>query len=524
MNSAVREAARLGRGATYLYLQTLLTILLTTLLFVVMVWKLTPQDFGAFAAISVIYMLFQCFTSIGVHVGVVRFVAEHCARGEPDLARAYASTAINIVLITIAVGLCTVILLSHVIVSFTRLYGYEYLLPPLLASLLFSTPMQLGYGLVQSLQDFSHLAVYRLTDQVLRKLIGISLLLLGYGILGVLVGWIVGDGTAALLSILHAVRRLGYEATFSHVRALLAFSLPAYGARILTSLTIFLDRILLWLFIPAWMTASLVRAEVGIYTVMATAAGFIIDLFSTPFFFAFYAGFAQEWGAAGLESVTGVFHYGSRYTLAVAIPAALLPTVIAPPAVTSLLPSYSRGAFALVILLLAIAAAALLALSTSALYALGRSLDVLIATGVGVLCYFITGAILVPTSLMNGAAIARFVGYIVSALAAALLLHRHRAFALDSGGTLRCLVAALVATILSLGIVQVTALFTISGLLTNLLVYGFITMSGLLLYLVILSLVGFFKPEDIEFLQAYLPKRVAPFTIRILRLLVKQRK
>lgn len=514
----------MGRGATYLYLQTLLTILLTVLLFVVMIWKLTPQDFGAFAAVSVIYMLFQCLTSIGVHVGVVRFVAEHRARGESHLARAYASTAINIVLITIAVGLCTTLLLSHVIISFTRLYGYEYLLPPLLISLLFSTPMQLGYGLVQSLQDFSHLAVYRLTDQVLRKLIGISLLLLGYGIFGVLVGWIVGDGTAALLSILHAVRRLGYEATFSHIRALLAFSLPAYGARILTSFTIFLDRILLWLFIPAWMTAPLVRAEVGVYTVMATAAGFVIDLFSTPFFFAFYAGFAQEWGAAGLESVAGVFHYGSRYTLTVAIPAAILPTVIAPPAIASLLPSYSRGTAALVILMLAIAAAALLALSNSALYALGRSLDVLVATGIGVLCYFTTGALLIPNLLMNGAAIARFVGYVVSALAAALLLHRRRAFTLDGSGILRCLVAALAATVLTLAIVQATTALTFAGLVANLLVYGFVTLAGLLLYLVILSLIRFFRPEDAEFLQAYLPRRIAPFVIRVFRFLARQRK
>ena len=356
-------------------------------------------------------------------------------------------------------------------------------------------------GFLRGLQKFNSLALYRLLSQALRVGASIGLLLLGFGVATVFIGWIVFYVALSILAAILTIRiLLGIKRKNGDLnvadnpfpfKVIFGFSLPMMVFQLVTYLSDSIDR---------YVVLGLLGTEpLGVYTVVMTAASSIGMILITPLLSTLIPSMSEVYGRAGAEKLSEVFRLSSRYISLIFIPACFGFAVLSPLALRILAGSaYVEAALPLAIVSIGMGAYGFSAALLSSLTALGKTLRVAIAVLFASLIEFTLCLLLVSWFGVVGAALGRTLTYIVMFGLLVLFGSKFITISVDHEAVLK---SGFASAIMGL-IVYCIAWFTNYKLI----MLPLYLVVGALIYLLVLTLLKTLTPADAQFFKKIIPK------------------
>lgn len=197
------SSKRIGRGAIYILSLNSLQFIVGIIFYNILSNVLPPREIGLLSTFFFIYLLFSLISNLSLPVAGAKFLAEFLGREEEDKSSAIVKTILQIVLISSLTLLITSFNLIVTINFFFHLFE-DLILLLFLTSLaaFFASLRQTYMGFIQGLQLFGRFAILNVTAVVAVRLLGIILVIWGFGLTGVVMGFLGGELFSLLLTIL----------------------------------------------------------------------------------------------------------------------------------------------------------------------------------------------------------------------------------------------------------------------------------------------------------------------------------
>ncbi|MEM3005039.1 MAG: oligosaccharide flippase family protein, partial [Candidatus Bathyarchaeia archaeon] len=395
------DAAKTARGALGFVVQNSANSLLGLLLFAVFARFVTKSEMGVYAGFSFTVTLFQTLGILGLNVAAPRFVAKLLAEGKRGAASAAART-----ILLLSLGSGAVLASIHYLLasrfSFLLSETPDYTPHFTVASavVLVFVPMLVLEGLMQGVQEYGRLATLRVAAQVVRIVVSIWLLLNGWGLIGMILGWTTLGLLVAVCSVLFLGHHLDLGSGICPPSSILRYSLPLLGAALVAFLSSNID-----IFIVMTRGSP---ADLGAYNVAVTASGALTTIVIASASATLLPAMSAHFGADGLAGVEKVFYKSTRYLTLLCTPAALGLASLAWPAIWIMGgPAYRDSVPSLAIISIAFLAYVLSTPVMISLQAVGETGRVLVvAAAATAVCSLVTAA-LFPILGIEGAALGR---------------------------------------------------------------------------------------------------------------------
>lgn len=508
--------AKVTRGAVFVSLQTALNYV-AGLVFYMMAARLLPgEDIGSLSMLTFGYYAFLLIattpTALSLPSAAVKYISEYVGRGEPEKASSVASAMARFILGLSAVALVVAVVLSSFFSSIlwgTSSGGMVFALAFVAAFLAVVRTTYLSF--LQGLQRFGRYAVAGFTPILVGRTAGVVLIILGYGLLGVSAGWLLGDLTGLAISLSLFVGLLPRSKRVHELKPLIAFGAPVL---VFTSIFLFLDWVDRVLFLG--LTSNL--SDLGVYDLAIRGAQTLSIVWMAVSVTVFPA-LSNLYGRSGKEGFGEALKLSSRYLAYLIFPVAMGLAAMSGTAMAILFETrYPSGITALSVLALATIPWAFGMMATSALQALGQT-RLFIRIGIVAMGLDIAVVVLATPWLgVIGAMLGRAAMMIAFFLLSSHALRRQIRFRLDTeslwkGG----LAAALMAVCVGVLEFVVLGRFVSSAPLRAVLEIG----SGLAVYGVAAVGLRALKHEDFALARRVLPQAVSPLLGVLERLTVR---
>lgn len=487
-------AVHIARGSSYFIMQNITSNLIQVVSFAVLTRLITTDDMGFLAVLFLVSSLCTTIGTLSLSNAVVKFVAEHWARGEKNSAasvfyQALRTTLTLTVPLAIAVYLGASILSTALVrqASYTVYFHYlafdivldSGLLPVLLATF-------------SGLQKFKEQATLLIVNQAIRQSLIITLIVLLHNFLGLVVAWVLADLIVMTICFVYLVRILGGPKFNYKMTKLLTFSLPLWLSDGVGFASSWFDRALLLIFVPL--------ATLGVYNATLTAFGVLTGIGGAAVSTLLPA-YSSMQHPDRREDLVSALRTSTRYVSFLLIPLAFGLFATAKPALTLFVgQAYVQGTDPLMILAGTYAFALIAAAAGSMLVALGETRLASLSSVLTVAVSLAVAWVLTPLIGMFGAATARGVGMIFGAVLVILFLRKKIRLQFD----LDAIKKSLIASIVMAGVVIVVEMQIYSRYLVPAYV-----MVGVVVYLVMLRLLRATRKEDIQLIRDYLGPKLA---------------
>jgi O-antigen/teichoic acid export membrane protein len=361
-------------------------------------------------------------------------------------------------------------------------------------------------GFLQGLQKFREFAVVSFTQSIARYFVGIGLLYLGWGLFGVVYGWLAGSVVAALVGMILTYRFLGTFEKPHPIRPLVNFSYPLYVSGVLGFFAGWVDQ----LFILPYMG----EAGLGVYG-WAVRAALVPTLISTSIVTALFPQLSELYAKRGADSLRAAFHVSTRYAVLVGFPMLVgLAALAYPVMVVFAGMEYAEAALPLTIICLALLPTTLGISIGPTLLTLERTKTVSMITLSAIFSNTIASYITLAhlNTDIIGPAWARFLTAFVGFGLGAYALKRILNVTFDREALWKASVASLfmaTAVILSR---------TLESFVSQLYLLPFYVIVGATVYFFSLAALKAIKKHDVELIQEYLPKGLKRVAVWLSRL------
>jgi O-antigen/teichoic acid export membrane protein len=342
-NNNLRPTARVARGATYVFVQGFLTSIVSVIYFVVLARALSQGDMGVFALLSFILVLPQVFGTFSLGSAAIKYIPQYLAENTPEKAKAIVARLLQVGLLS---GLITFFLLfvPAELIS-TWMFGqsnYALILRLLALCSIFNILQILVSSFLQGLQKMREVSIINIVYTVIQVTLSIYLLLAGFGLLGVVIGWTVGIAAVSFVGLILTIKYLGLTSKLYPMRPLLRFSIPLYFSAIVGYFMSWVDQLVL---------ASFTDLEtLGIYYV-AVRASVVPTLFSSAIVTALFPQLSELYTTHGKSSLKDAFRVSVRYAVLIGFPLIIGVAVLAYPTVVLLAGAqYADAALPLIII------------------------------------------------------------------------------------------------------------------------------------------------------------------------------
>jgi O-antigen/teichoic acid export membrane protein len=498
------SGVRVARGATYIFVQGVVSTLISVvyLLFLVRIpqTRLPPPpspDMGMYFVLTFILGLVQIAGTLALRSASTKYIAQYLAEGKLEKARSVASRVLQITLLTSLV-LGALLFISAESMS-TILFGTPKWTPLLqilaFASLFAILSLQI-LGFLQGLQKFRELAAVSLAQSIARYGVGIGLLYLGWGLFGVVCGWLVGSVVVAVAGIALTYRFLGSFEKPHPARPLINFSYPLYISGVLGFIANWVDQ----LFILPYMG----EAGLGVYG-WAVRAALVPSLISTSIVTALFPQLSELHAKRGADSLREAFRVSARYAVLVSFPMLVGLAVLAYPVMVVFAGmEYAEAALPLTIICLASLPITIGIAISPTLLTLERTKTASLVTLVVIFSNIIASYITLAHLSMGiiGPAWARFLAAFVGFWLGAYALKRILNVNFDREALWKASVASLLMA------TAVTLSRTLESFLSQLYLLPLYVIVGATVYFFSLAALKAIKKHDVELIQEYLPKRL----------------
>jgi O-antigen/teichoic acid export membrane protein len=341
--------------------------------------SVSQVDVGAVAGLALLASLFQLLSDFGLSSSLAKFVSELMGRGENPsgyflsafVFRASLALALSLLLFSFPERFSVLLFKSVSYSSSVRLLSFDVVLVSL-ASLL--------SGFLWGAGRLRVLACCGIASVSARWVAIVLFLLKGFGVWGVVLGWVVGDLVGVALYTV-GVSRLRVWDGFTpnlgvFLSVLLRFSLPLYIASLVNFLFSYYDRAVVLAFLPL--------SDVGVYDVVGKVFGVLVSV-TVPFSSALFPYYGSAYGRGERDLIGSAVGRASKYSALVFAPLALgLFSVSRPVLVLFAGEGYEGGAAALSILSLFALVYTVSPALSNLLLIYGRTLTVLLLSLVSV--------------------------------------------------------------------------------------------------------------------------------------------
>ncbi len=421
------EAGSVARGTFQITSTSALQYLVMGLFYIVVTKTntLTPNDLGVLSVLSFIASTLVLST-LALPTALTKFVSEHLGRNEAQEAASVQRTVTRTVVVLSLVGLAITVVVSASLSQYfwgTTENGQLIIL--IAISAFFVNLITLYNSGLRALRLFGKMALVTVIYILSSRIIAVIMALLGFGVSGVVVGYIIGSLTGLTVAI-SFIR--GKFSNSSHnttsIKPLLQFSLPLFLSSMALLILTQADIIVLASTFPDY-------ALIGIYSV-AVRSLLALSVIWQPIMLTVFPTISARFGLQDSEGVSNAVKMTSRYLAYTIIPSCIMLAVVAPTALNVFYgPKYVQGATALGILAFSIIVLTLFTLLTTTLTAMGKTKQVLQINLVSALSAVALLLSLVPLFEIIGAAITRLAVQTISLILAAYALQRYVNVQLD---------------------------------------------------------------------------------------------
>lgn len=486
------SALHVARGASYLFIQSTASNLISVVVFALIARPLGQSGLGMLAALSLLVAFIQVISNLGTANAVTKYVAENLAKGERKAASGafYQSLRVSAATSIIPSAICFILAepLSQTLLRDAAYTQVFRLLP--IHLILSAGVIQNQNSCLLGLQKFRQLASITILTQILRQGLMILLIYRGYGVYGIVVAWTIGSTASAAIFSIPITKELGPPTFAFDLHRLLRFSVPLlFGGFASFTQTWFDTAILL-----AYVSMS----EVGIYNAAITAFG-ALNTIPTAISTALFPHYAQLQGKR--RNIEDAIPQATRYTLFITLPLALGLLATARPALSIFVgQTFEEGATTLAILCLSLAFTCIGAALTSILLVLEKTTLQTAITVAAVAASTLTALLLLPTYGIAGASTARGISMAITLALTITALKGEIKLKLDLQALKKSTTAS---TIMAITVIVAETLHYDRTLLPAYILLGAAT------YTLALRILRAAKKEDIDLIRGYLGQRLS---------------
>lgn len=339
MNTVNQSLNAITKGSLVIGIGTLLSIFLSFIIRIFIVRNISVSEMGILSLTLTIINIVVGFASIGINLGVTRFVAHHRSLNDQKSVKGTVLAGLKIVLITST--LCPIALYfgqkfmatafgNPSVSQFVAIYSLT--IPSLLL-------IQLAISILRGYNRIREKVIFQDILQNITLLLGLLLAhIAGFSLLDIIVAYLVSANTTALIFFLFFHKTITkFFLNLKHnsmVKPLLFFSFPLFIRQILIKILGWSDILILGIFLE--------ESFVGIYNVTFSTASHI-KFFFTAMLFLFLPTATQLASLNDFESLKIVYRIVTKWVLALTTPLFIF-LILYPSDVMNLLygPEYSN--------------------------------------------------------------------------------------------------------------------------------------------------------------------------------------
>jgi len=338
LESSNLTVAKVALGSIYLAVQNILSMLIGVLGYAFLARIITQEEMGMVAGLTLLTTLVQLLSDFGLNSAIAKFVSELKGRRIDISAHVFSALFFRI----LVGSLITLVLLALSPTFSSILLGnisYQIVIMLIIAdSFLLSVSSLLNYVLL-GLGKMKNIAIYGVSSSIVRWTCIIVLLLNGYELAGLAMGWIMGDSISLLLYSVTVAKQVGkMQTTRKYVpllSSLLKFSWPIYISSIISFLYTWYDRVLILTF--------LTLSDLGVYNI-AYQAFSVPTLMATSIGLSLLPYYGMAYGARDDGAIALGVRRVSKYSMLIVSPLMLGLAVTAKPVITLFAgPQYELG-------------------------------------------------------------------------------------------------------------------------------------------------------------------------------------
>jgi|Deesub1362B_J571_1020462.scaffolds.fasta_scaffold00343_14 O-antigen/teichoic acid export membrane protein len=311
------------KGGFLLFTGNTSATVILTIASIIIARLLGPPDYGLYSITLIIPSLMLIFTDFGINPALIKFSAQFRSEGRGKMVSNLIRTGF---LFKLTTGL-SMFLISFLLADFLTTY---LLKRPSISSLVqlaslviigqvfFSTSNSVFVGI----DKMKNNALTSITQAIVKVVIAPTLIVLGLGVFGALIGHVLGYLAAGFLGVLLVLKiyRSRHHSSENkpsftvNLRPMITYGIPLYTSRLLLNLLGQYQPIIL-----AWFTSD---TEIGNYSV-AIMFTTLIMLVSTPISTALFPAFSKLNPDSDKRDLKKLFQYSNRYILLLIAPASV---------------------------------------------------------------------------------------------------------------------------------------------------------------------------------------------------------
>src|SRR5882762_4303825 len=381
VSEPVEPAVRVARGASYLLLQGIVVNLMGVFYFAFATRILpTIADFGRITTVNIFAILIVAVGSLGLPTAATRFIAKYVASGQEGQARVVYRKVLRLGIGLSILSLFVVILGSRTLSQlFLGAPDYNFLFQLAGVDVFLQLLALFPLAALQGVYRFREVATVNIVSNMVQFAGAVYLLSIGLGLVGIMLGWIVGDALGTILALIIASRNFPMvDLSYSEAGGkIIRFALPVYGATLVTYASMYVDRFLILFFAGA--------SALGIYSPVLTIVG-VLGLVSTGITGALLPQLTDLHVRKGDIGLRDAARVASRYFFIIYLPIAIGLAVTSGPTITLLAGErYRDGAVPLAILAIGLGLTSASIVIGSSLLAVGRTKVLVFASTFGIL-------------------------------------------------------------------------------------------------------------------------------------------
>lgn len=508
-----------AKGATSLYLSNLVSLFVITGHFVVLTNTLNISDIGIIFGFQIIMYLVATLATFCLPIpimsplplphAITKFIPEFIASKEEGKANTiFVYSIYSIILIFILTSI--IILINSKIINSFLFNGQitNTILFVALIQIFFFTINQFLFGGMIAIGKSYKAGITQAYSIIIKFTSAAIFAYLGYGILGVLIGYFIGDLFFSIITFPICYKKLNNEKQQININQIINYSMPI----LISSLIIFsvtqIDRI--------FALINLGLPELGIYTI-AIAASTIGAYAPNALATAITPNLSTLHSLKKIDAFRDLSKLYTRYVSFIGMPSAFMIAALSVPLTLIFGEQYISSATPAAIISIAIGLTTFSSIYNSQLFVKGKTRWIMFANIIGLLLFIIT--IGISQFFNNNLSITYLAtGRAVMIISTALIINYKSFIAGDMKYDKVAIVNSLIGSLLMAGILYYSYnyFFNTISLVLSLL---FLIPSGLIIYFVYLRQTNTFNSQDVEFIIKIISIKSSKNIIRIRKIL-----
>ena len=448
---------------------------------------------GVVSALALVTTLFVTFGTLAIPAAAVKHIPEFFGRGRPDVSKGIYKEVLKFGFLVGGV-LSILCLVASTTISMVLLgnNNYQHLIAVLSLDVFALFLLNFYNAILAGVKKFKEMSIAGIALYAIRYVSSIILLAKGYGLVGAVIGWIVGDWVGLALSIFFAstsFRAIRKQESYPF-KQLIMYSIPVYASGILSYLVGTVDKYVV-LFFGGLQT-------LGIYSVALTTTA-AINIVASSLGGPLLPQYSELYGQNGKAALEEASKITSRYVFLIYVPLAVGLAATAYPIITFFYGTeYGSGGLLLAIVCVAAALTCAVIVINNLLMSLGDTRTGLAANVLAIALGMPLLVVLVELFGSVGAALVRALIIFVVFAYPAYVLKKNMGLHFDLEAFKKSLISS---AVMAAVVVLIQALWFARGMLPL-----YIAVGGFV-YLLMLRLLKAVKEEDVKLFQSVIPKR-----------------